>query len=158
MPGSAFEKAKKYAQLMAEVHNGYAVKTVNQLCEECIDYVNTFFNNGDDDEFGNRPEALQFIQWCLSFDEHVKPYNIDVYYENKAIDDKQVYKVYDENNNLLIESSISKNMIPDTLFSLVGSDSFTYNKQTKKDDLNYNYFIYSIKDPIEKTIIIKRGN
>lgn len=157
MPGSAFEKAKKYTLLMMEQDKDFAIRTVTQLCDECIHYINAFFNNGDDDEFGNRAEAFEFIDWCLYFDEQVKPYNLDVYYENKALDNKQVYNVYDENNNLLINHPVSKNMIVDTLVTLIGNGSFTYNKQTKKDDLNYNYFIYGIKEPIERTIIIKRG-
>lgn len=158
MPGGAFDKVKKYVPLIVEQDKDYAIRTVTQLCDECIDYVNTFFNNGDDDEFGNRLEAFEFIDWCLAFGHQVKPYNLDIYTTNKALDDKDVYKVYDENNNLLIEDSISKNMILDTLASLIGSDSFIYNKQTKKDDLNYNYFIYNIREPIKRTIIIKRGN
>lgn len=158
MPGGAFDKVKKYVPLIAEQDKDYAIRTVTQLCDECIDYMNTFFYNGDEDEFTNRSEALEFIEWCLAFDHQVKPYNLDFYNRNKALDDKKVYKVYDENNNLLIEDFISKNMIIDILASLIGSDSFTYNKQTKKDDLNYNYFIYNIREPIERTIIIKRGN
>ena len=102
MPYSAFEVCKKYLPLMLVKDSEYALRTATQLCEECINELETYFYMGNDDENGNRASYIAFIKWLLKFlitnyadfDER-SIYNIDKFYRNLSEDKRKKYIVYD---------------------------------------------------------------
>ena len=68
MPSCGYDNIKTLVPQMYEVDKEYAVYTMKQLCEECIsDQLAANFYDGEDDEFGNRAEAIKFINWSIQW-------------------------------------------------------------------------------------------
>ena len=121
MPGGAYEKVKRILPQMLEIDPDYTAFTAKQLCEECIsDNLNRNFYTGEDDEYENRKEAIEFIEWLLDFvhlidterykdedkrslwadkAEYWKPWNIESYYKNLEHDNDKIYNIYELTNN-----------------------------------------------------------
>ena len=75
-----------------------ALRTIKQACEETISDLGFQFFDGEDDDFGNRKEYLNFIQWCLNFIREngqvdYVPYNYDTVLQNLDTDDKKQYLI-----------------------------------------------------------------
>lgn len=148
MPDGAYDKVKKYLPIMLKIDPEYTVFTAKQLCEECIsDNLNRNFYDGEDDEYGNRKEAIEFIEWLLDFvhiidterykdedersfwadkAEYWKPWNIESYYKNLEHDNDKIYNIYeisegDENlsDKTFITGPLSVKEYPDFLFKQI---------------------------------------
>lgn len=187
MPSCAYEHVKQYLPKLLKADKYLAIHTAQQLCEECISMELIKFANGIDDENGNRAEAFKFIEEMLSFihnnEDYAdwKPYNYDDYFENKALDDKPRYDVYeteymgydlDEKFALgkkINGEMLSKNELMTYICNeICKSDSITYRKQEHKpdydehfetrDDYNKEIMIKYIFDDLKKAVIMKRGD
>lgn len=85
MPSAAYGEASSLLEKMLEADPRTAIHTAEQLCEECIsDQLAANFYDGLDDEFGNRREAIRFIEKMVAFahsagDEGFMPYNRSLY-------------------------------------------------------------------------------
>ena len=84
MPSCAYGESKRLLQNMYSIDKETALITAKQLCEECInDQLDRNFHSGLDDDFGNRKDAINFINYLLDFihrdDETYKPYNYRLY-------------------------------------------------------------------------------
>jgi hypothetical protein len=116
---------------MYELDKEYAVYTMKQLCEECIsDQIMMNFYDGEDDEFGNRAEAIEFVKYSLKWiHEHDIdprydsslwfPYNYDLYLDNVAKDDEPRYNIYELNGNekvLITKEPVSQKKYVDIIF------------------------------------------
>lgn len=99
-PSAAYDEAKKFLPEMLIPDFKMALITAKQLCEECIsDQLSTNFSDGLDDEFGNRKEAIEFIEWLLTFihengDESYVPYNQSLYLSNLSAGNNLKYDLY----------------------------------------------------------------
>lgn len=64
MPRCAYDHIKAYLPLICKEDNELGISTATQLMEECIsNQLCRNYDSGLDDEFGNRKEALDFIQY-----------------------------------------------------------------------------------------------
>jgi len=101
MPDGAYYHAYTYLPELLKVDREMALNTAKQLCDECISMELIQFADGIDDENGNRAKAFKFIEEMLNFihnnevHDEWKPYNYDNYLENKALDDKPCYDIYE---------------------------------------------------------------
>lgn len=99
MPSGSYRHVWIYLDKLEKVDHSWAMHTAGQLCEECIsDNLNMHFWDGIDDEFGNRQEALEFIEKLLEYihkyDETWLPYNYASYTDNLAKDNEPRYNIY----------------------------------------------------------------
>ena len=99
MPSGAYTHVRKYLPLMKEQDLSFAESTAKQLCEECIQNQMTTFMDIKYLDDNNRQESLFFIQYLIDFikeatSEDWKPYNYDLYLENKVLDDKKAFHLY----------------------------------------------------------------
>lgn len=84
-PSASYDDAKRILPEMLKEDPDTAVRTAKQLCEECIsDQIAGRFYDGLDDEFGNRSEAVGFVEWLIEFVHsngaaEYRPYNHDLY-------------------------------------------------------------------------------
>lgn len=136
MPSCAYDDVKKFLPKILSQDVDCALATAKQLCEECIsDQLNTNFYEGLDDEFGNRKEAIKFIEYLLDFINGVngsfKPYNYDSYQDNIDRVNSMKYSLYKLNDKLeyldidspslkgektLLVKDLNQNKIEDYLF------------------------------------------
>ncbi len=98
-PSCAYDEAKKFLPEMLAVDHEIALTTAKQLCEECIsDQLSMNFFDGLDDEFGNRKEAIEFVEWLLTFirdtDPGYVPYNQSLYLSNLSAGNNLKYNLY----------------------------------------------------------------
>lgn len=118
MPSCAYDDVKNFLPIMLSQDIDYALVTAKQLCEECISsQLNLNFYDGLDDEFGNRKEAIEFIEYLLDFiagvDRSFKPYNYDSYQDNLDRVNSMKYSLYKVNDRLEIDSlSLEGDKIP----------------------------------------------
>ena len=187
MPGGAYDHVREYLPIMEDVDAEYAIHTAKQLCEECIEMELIQFLDGIDDENGTRADAFKFIEEMLDFihkhdnQSTWKPYNYHWYLENKALDDKPRYDIYeadymgyniDETFKLgekINDKMLSKNELMTYICSeICKSDSMTYRKQERKpsydehfetrEDYNKEIMTKYVFDDIKKAVIVKRGD
>lgn len=125
MPNCAYDKVKELIPQMYKVDSDYAITTLKQICEECItDELVCNFYDGYDDEFGNRRETIDFINWSLEYihekgDPDYKPYCWDGFKTNLAKDDEPrylVYEVIDGEKKLITPEPVSFNKYGDYIF------------------------------------------
>lgn len=98
-PSCAYDEVKKFLPEMLAADHEIALTTAKQLCEECIsDQLSANFLDGLDDEFGNRKEAIEFIEWLLAFirdtDPGYVPYNQSLYLSNLSAGNNLKYNLY----------------------------------------------------------------
>lgn len=174
MPSCAYDKVKRIVPQMYEVDKEYAVYTLKQICEECIsDQLTWHFYDGEDDEHGNRAEAIEFINWCLQWihthetDKRYEgsvwlPYNMDQFSDNLAKDNEPRYLVYElrgksQRKRLITPEPVSKKQYLDVVFA--GIEQGTYRneriKVSKKLGDRRRHYVYHIIEPIKKDFYIK---
>lgn len=187
MPDGAYRHVEEYLPELLKADKEMAINTAKQLVEECISMELVQFADGIDDDHGNRASALKFIEEMLQFvykhagSSNWKPYNYDSYLENKALDDKPRYDVYeaeymgyDSDEKFALGKKINSEMLSKNELiayicdEICKSDSITYRKQEHKPDYDeyfetredYNKEIMTkyVFDDIKKAVIVKRGD
>ena len=170
MPSCGYDKVKTLVPQMYEVDKEYAVYTMKQLCEECIsDQLAANFYDGEDDEFGNRAEAIKFINWSVQWiNQHENnsnnwlPYNHDLFVANLAKDDEPRYLVYElrgksKRKKLITADPVSQNEYLNVVFD--GITEANYRRETHKMTENYGdnrrSYTYHILSPVEKDFYVK---
>ena len=170
MPGCGYDNIKNLIPQMYEVDKDYAVYTMKQLCEECIsDQLSANFYDGEDDEFGNRAEAIEFIKWSIQWiNQHENnsnnwlPYNHDLFIANLAKDDEPRYLVYElrgksKRKKLITIDPVSQNEYLNVVFD--GITEANYRRETHKITENYGdnrrSYTYHILSPVEKDFYVK---
>ena len=98
MPSCAYSEAKEILNKILQKDKDTTINTAKQLCEECIsDQLAKNFFDGLDDEFGNRKEAIDFINYLLDFVQEDykewKPYNYSLYENNIKKENDLKYNV-----------------------------------------------------------------
>ena len=133
MPSCGYDKVKTMVPQMYEIDKEYAVYTMKQLCEECIsDQLSANFYDGEDDEYGNRAEAIEFVKWSLQWiNQHEAehghksgdwlPYNHDLFEANLAKDNEPRYLVYElrgksKRKKLITAEPVSQNEYLNVVF------------------------------------------
>jgi len=177
MPGGAYDKVKRLVPQMYAIDKEYAIYTLKQICEECIsDQLTWQFYDGEDDEFGNRKEAIEFVNWCLQYiHEHEVdpryegslwfPYNYDQYTQNLEKDDEPRYLIYElrgksRRKHLITPEPVSQNEYFNIIFKDVPEGVYgTYRNEAlkvsnKPGDRRRNH-IYHILSPFEKDYYVK---
>lgn len=146
MPSCAYFDVKEALTQMLDVDESWALSTAEQLCEECIsDQLNLNFGNGLDDEFGNRTEAVEFIEYLLKFVKKYKsqwqPYNYRLYEDNLKKEASLHYSLiklpcFDQIDfngihvaGETLEKNLSKCDAYDSLYEILGSSDFLYYKR-----------------------------
>ena len=170
MPSCGYDKVKTLVPQMYEVDKEYAVYTMKQLCEECIsDQLAANFYDGEDDEFGNRAEAIKFINWSIQWiNQHENnsnnwlPYNNDLFVANLTKDDEPRYLVYElrgksKRKKLITVDPVSQNEYMNVVFD--GITEANYHRETHKMTENYGdnrrSYTYHILSPVEKDFYVK---
>ena len=170
MPSCGYDKVKTLVPQMYEVDKEYAIYTMKQLCEECIsDQLSANFYDGEDDEFGNRAEAIKFINWSIQWiNQHENnsnnwlPYNHDLFVANLAKDDEPRYLVYElrgksKRKKLITTEPVSQNEYINVVFD--GITEANYRREMHKMTENYGdnrrSYTYHILSPVEKDFYVK---
>ncbi len=173
MPGDSYEKVKRIIPEMYKVDEEYAVYTLKQLCEECISgQLTVNFYDGEDDEFRNRKEAIDFIEWSLDWihqhnedpkfkDKKWLPYCYESFLANLKKDDEPRYNIYEVLGNtkkLLTEKPVCKKDYLDIIFE-DAPNGITYRLETHKvsddpRDLRRHY-TYHLLSPVRKDFYIE---
>ena len=170
MPSCGYDRVKTLVPQMYEVDKEYAVYTMKQLCEECIsDQLVANFYDGEDDEFGNRAEAIKFINWSIQWvNQHENnsnnwlPYNHDLFVANLAKDDEPRYLVYElrgksKRKKLITVDPVSQNEYMNIVFD--GIAEANYRREAHKMTENYGdnrrSYTYHILSPVEKDFYVK---
>ena len=170
MPSCGYDKVKTLVPQMYEVDKEYAVYTMKQLCEECIsDQLAANFYDGEDDEFGNRAEAIKFINWSIQWvNQHENnsnnwlPYNHNLFVANLAKDDEPRYLVYElrgksKRKKLITVDPVSQNEYMNVVFD--GITEANYRREAHKMTENYGdnrrSYTYHILSPVEKDFYVK---
>ena len=170
MPSCGYDKVKTLVPQMYEVDKEYAIYTMKQLCEECIsDQLSANFYDGEEDEYGNRAEAIEFVKWSMQWiNQHENnsnnwlPYNHDLFVANLAKDDEPRYLVYElrgksKRKKLITAAPVSQNEYLNVVFD--GIKEARYHRETHKMTENYNdnrkSYTYHILSPVEKDFYVK---
>ena len=174
MPSCGYDNVKNLVPQMYEVDKEYAVYTMKQLCEECIsDQLGANFYDGEDDEFGNRAEAIEFIKWSMQWinqheikqghkSDNWLPHNHDLFVANLAKDNEPRYLVYElcgksKRKKLITAEPVSQNEYLNVVFDGIAEAS--YRRETHKMTENYGdnrrSYTYHILSPIEKDFYVK---
>ena len=170
MPSCGYDKVKTLVPQMYEIDKEYAIYTMKQLCEECIsDQLAANFYDGEDDEFGNRAEAIKFVIWSMQWvNQHENnsnnwlPYNHDLFVANIAKDNEPRYLVYElrgksKRKKLITVDPLSQNESMNVVFD--GITEVTYRRETHKMTENYGdnrrSYTYHILSPVEKDFYVK---
>ena len=174
MPSCCYDKVKTLVPQMYEVDKEYAVYTMKQLCEECIsDQLSANFYDGEDDEYGNRAEAIEFIKWSLQWiNQHEAeldhksgdwlPYNHDLFEANLAKDNEPRYLVYElrgksKRKKLITTKPVSQNEYLNVVFN--GIAEANYRREAHRMTENYGdnrrSYTYHILSPVEKDFYVK---
>ena len=170
MPSCGYDKVKTLVPQMYEVDKEYAVYTMKQLCEECIsDQLSANFYDGEEDEYGNRAEAIEFVKWSMQWiNQHENnsnnwlPYNHDLFVANLAKDDEPRYLVYElrgksKRKKLITVDPVSQNEYMNVVFD--GITAANYHRETHKMTENYGdnrrSYTYHILSPVEKDFYVK---
>ena len=174
MPSCGYDNVKNLVPQMYEVDKEYAVYTMKQLCEECIsDQLGANFYDGEDDEFGNGAEAIEFIKWSMQWinqheikqghkSDNWLPHNHDLFVANLAKDNEPRYLVYElcgksKRKKLITAEPVSQNEYLNVVFDGIAEAS--YRRETHKMTENYGdnrrSYTYHILSPIEKDFYVK---
>ena len=170
MPSCCYDKVKTLVPQMYEVDKEYAIYTMKQLCEECIsDQLSANFYDGEEDEYGNRAEAIEFVKWSMQWiNQHENnsnnwlPYNHDLFVANLAKDDEPRYLVYElrgksKRKKLITVDPVSQNEYLNVVFE--GITEANYRRETHKMTKNYGdnrrSYTYHILSPVEKDFYVK---
>ena len=174
MPSCGYDKVKTLVPQMYEIDKEYAIYTMKQLCEECIsDQLSANFYDGEDDEYGNRAEAVEFVKWSMQWiNQHEVelghksgdwlPYNHDLFEANLAKDNEPRYLVYElrgksKRKKLIAAEPVSQNEYLNVVFD--GIAEANYRRETHKMTENYNdnrrSYTYHILSPVEKDFYVK---
>lgn len=137
MPGCAYDKVKYLIPRMEEVDAEYALRTIEQICEECItDEICWRFGDGYDDELGNRAEAIAFVRWCMDWIQARKPgwkpYCWNQFEANVALDDAPRYKVYE-----IVDGE--KKALTDSVVSIKAAEDIVFAKENLTEDGRATY-------------------
>lgn len=180
MPDGAYEKVRRLIPQMYEVDTDCALHALDQICEECITQQILFnFNDGEDDEMGNRQDAISFVEWCINWmKKHGKPnyepYGYESYLRNLGKDTEprfNIYEVQGEEKTLLTTAPVSKedfiDFMLEHLYEAAGKQPQTgkggfaeFRKQRvlvdpeDPRDRRCNYF-YTFLSPVEKTYFVE---
>ena len=171
-PSSTFEYLKKLLPNLIEADKETGLHTAEQVCDEAISLeLTTNFGNGHDDEFGNRRETLNFIEYLVDLikaNEGHLPYNIDQVTINVATEYKPRYQIYEELEDgtlkLLSDKVVSEASYQDALWDFIETTvgknitEASYNKQRieRKDlDTHMCDYRYKVYTPIKKMFYIK---
>lgn len=174
MPDGAYNHVKEYLPKIAEQDKEYAIYVAKQLCEECIsNQLVTNFYDGEDDEFENRAEAIEFINWLLEFIDKGEfefkgdstgwtPYNYYEFKQNLEKDNDKLYNVYELNfdgSKHMLAGPLSVKEFPEFVFRQVTENEFqgvTFRKMRINDDYAKPVsFKYEIITPVERTFIVE---
>ena len=174
MPSCGYDKVKTLIPQMYEVDKEYAIYTMKQLCEECIsDQLSANFYDGEEDEYGNRAEAIEFVKWSMQWINQREaelghksgdwlPYNHDLFEANLAKDNEPRYLVYElrgksKRKKLITTKPVSQNEYLNVV--LDGITEAHYSRETHKMTENYNdnrrSYTYHILSPVEKDFYVK---
>lgn len=174
MPSAGYDKVKAFVPQMYKVDKDYAVHTMKQLCEECIsDQLMMNFYDGEDDEHGNRAEAIEFVKWSMQWiHQHETdpryegsawlPYNHDLFLDNLAKDNEPRYLVYElrgksKRKKLITAEPVSQKDYINIVFD--GITEGTYRRETHKLTEKYGdnrrSYTYHILSPVEKDFYVK---
>ena len=170
MPSCGYDKVKTLVPQMYEIDKEYAIYTMKQLCEECIsDQLSANFYDGEDDEYGNRAEAIEFVKWSLQWiNQHENnsnnwlPYNHDLFEANLAKDNEPRYLVYElrgksKRKKLITAEPVSQNEYLNVVFD--GIAEANYRREAHKMTENYGdnrrSYTYHILSPVEKDFYVK---
>ena len=174
MPSCGYDKVKTLVPQMYEIDKEYAIYTMKQLCEECIsDQLSANFYDGEDDEHGNRAEAIEFVKWSMQWiNQHEAelghksgdwlPYNHDLFEANLAKDNEPRYLVYElrsksKRKKLITIDPVSQNEYLNVVFD--GITEANYRRETHKMTENYGdnrrSYTYHILSPVEKDFYVK---
>ena len=170
MPSCGYDKVKTLVPQMYEIDKEYAIYTMKQLCEECIsDQLSANFYDGEDDEYGNRAEAIEFVKWSIQWiNQHESnsnnwlPYNHNLFVANLAKDDEPRYLVYElrgksKRKKLITVDPVSQNEYMNVVFD--GITEANYRRETHKMTENYGdnrrSYTYHILSPVEKDFYVK---
>ena len=130
MPDSSFTQAERYLQAMVKVDKELASHTAKQLCEECINELESRYYYGNDDEYGNRALYLRFIESLLKFlrkndvlFNESQIYNIDKYYRNLSEDLRKKYIIYDNQTQEELTDVLTKQEYLDFLVTSYGKET-----------------------------------
>jgi len=171
MPDGAYDKVKRLVPQMYEIDKEYAVYTVKQICEECIsEQLIWNFHDGEDDEHGNRQDAIDFVNWCLDWihkneASSWQPYNYNGFTANLKKDAEPRYLVYElrgksKRKKLITPTPVSKNEYHDLLFKDIPAGvTGTYRKEehlvSNKLNDRRRHYVYHILSPFKKDYYIK---
>ena len=170
MPGCGYDNIKNLIPQMYEVDKDYAVYTMKQLCEECIsDQLVANFYDGEDDEFGNRAEAIKFVTWSMQWvNQHENnsnnwlPYNHDLFVANLAKDNEPRYLVYElrgksKRKKLITVDPVSQNEYLNVVFDGIAEARYRreIHKMTENYGDNRRSYTYHILSPVEKDFYVK---
>ena len=174
MPSCGYDKVKTLVPQMYEIDKEYAIYTMKQLCEECIsDQLSANFYGGEDDEYGNRTEAIEFVKWSMQWiNQHETelghksgdwlPYNHDLFEANLAKDNEPRYLVYElrgksKRKKLITTEPVSQNEYINVVFNGIKEARYRReaHKMTENYDDNRRSYTYHILSPIEKDFYVK---
>ena len=170
MPSCGYDKVKTLVPQMYEIDKEYAVYTMKQLCEECIsDQLSANFYDGEDDECGNRAEAIEFVKWSMQWiNQHENnsnnwlPYNHDLFEANLAKDNEPRYLVYElrgksKRKKLITAEPVSQNEYLNVVFNGIAEAHYRReaHKMTENYDDNRRSYTYHILSPVEKDFYVK---
>lgn len=174
MPSCGYDKVKTLVPQMYEIDKEYAIYTMKQLCEECIsDQLSANFYDGEEDEYGNRAEAIEFVKWSMQWINQREaelghkssdwlPYNHDLFEANLAKDNEPRYLVYElrgkrKRKKLITVEPVSQNEYLNVVFDGIAKAS--YRRETHKMTENYGdnrrSYTYHILSPVEKDFYVK---
>lgn len=174
MPSCGYDKVKTLIPQMYEVDKEYTIYTMKQLCEECIsDQLAANFYDGEEDEYGNRAEAIKFVKWGMQWINQREaelghksgdwlPYNYDLFEANLAKDNEPRYLVYElrgksKRKKLITAEPVSQNEYLNVVFD--GITEARYRRETHKMTENYSdnrrSYTYHILAPVEKDFYVK---
>ena len=174
MPSCGYDKVKTLVPQMYEIDKEYAIYTMKQLCEECIsDQLSANFYDGEEDEYGNRAEAIEFVKWSMQWINQREaelghksgdwlPYNHDLFEANLAKDNEPRYLVYElrgksKRKKLITVDPVSQNEYLNVVFD--GIAEVSYRRETHKMTENYSdnrrSYTYHILSPVEKDFYVK---
>lgn len=172
MPDAGYEKVKRIIPEMYKVDKEYAIYTLKQLCEECIsDQIMMNFHDGEDDEYGNRADAIHFVKYSLKWihkheadkqyeDNAWFPYNYDLFLDNVAKDKEPRYNVYEikgDDKVLLTEHPVSQKKYKDIIFSNMTEGTFKLESHKLSDEYydRRRSYVYHILSPVEKYFYVE---
>jgi len=177
MPSCAYDKVKNIVPRMYDVDKEYAVYTLKQICEECIsDQLAGHFYDGEDDEHGNRQDAIKFITWSLQWihqhdtDKRFEgslwlPYNYDLFTSNLEKDSEPRYLVYEirgksQRKYLLTPEPVSQKEYFNVMFKDVPQGVYgTYRNEehrvSDKPGDRRRHYTYHVLSPFEKDFYVK---